>query len=207
MKGKKTKTRVNPVKLLRLIIIVMIICGILVGGGYMLGNRSGDGNRDTEISAVVLENALAPVSQLSTVTYKYTELGQYESSKDFYGTRIPFTTTKFIITFEGTIKAGVDMDKASFHVEEGKVMVTLPAPEILSHEIHQDSVKVFDEKNSIFNVLTVKDYAEFCDDQKKTVEKQARTKGLLTEARKQAVNAVEQLLAAVVPEDWEIIIE
>ena len=207
MSKKKTKVRLNPVKFLRLIIVVMLICGLLVGGGYFLGARSGNDKDEPEITAVVLESALSPVSQLSTITYEYTQLGQYESSKDFYGTKVPFTTSKFIITFEGTIRAGVDMSKARINVSEGKVMVILPEPEILSHEIHQDTVKVFDEKTSIFNMLTVTDYSRFCDDQKKIVEKQARTKGLLPEARKQAEAAVEQLLVAVVPEDWEVVIE
>ena len=77
------------------------------------------------------------------------------------------------------------------------VTVTLPQAEILSHEIDEDSVKIYDEKTSIFNAFTIEDYTSFYADQKKTVEKKARDKGLMSEAQTQAENAVRQLLDPV----------
>ena len=77
------------------------------------------------------------------------------------------------------------------------VTVKLPGAEILSHEIDEDSVKIYDEKTSIFNPFTVQDYTSFYADQKKTVEEKAREKGLLTEAQAQAEHAVRQLLEPV----------
>ena len=41
-----------------------------------------------------------------------------ESSNDFYGVKIPFTTKSFILTYDGTIKAGVDLEAA----EESSVL-------------------------------------------------------------------------------------
>ena len=206
MAREKAKVRINPVKFLKLIIVLIIICGLLVGAGYMLGKRLSVDNQREELSAVVLQNQIANIKELGTVTYEYTELGQYESSKDFYGTKIPFTTSKFIITYDGTIKAGIDMNLASVKIDEitQKIEIVVPAAKILSHEIHEDSVKVFDEKNSIFNALTVADYAGFYADQKKEVESKARAQGLLSQARTQAKLAVQELVTPVLPEGWEL---
>ena len=206
MAREKAKVRINPVKFLKLIIVLIVICGLLVGAGYMLGKRLSADNQREELSAVVLQNQIANIKELGTVTYEYTELGQYESSKDFYGTKIPFTTSKFIITYDGTIKAGIDMNLASVEIDEitQKIEIVVPAAKILSHEIHEDSVKVFDEKNSIFNALTVADYASFYADQKKEVESKAKTQGLLSQARTQAKLAVQELVTPVLPEGWEL---
>ena len=173
---------------------------MLLGGGWLLGRTSGGGSqKQEELSAIVLQNQISSMSELAVVTYTYTELGQYESSKEFYGVKMPFTTNRFLLTFDGVIKAGIDMTEVKVDVDSDTKTVTvkLPGAEILSHEIDEDSVKIYDEKTSIFNPFTVQDYTSFYVDQKKTVEEKAREKGLLTEAQAQAEHAVRQLLEPV----------
>ncbi|MDY3239121.1 MAG: DUF4230 domain-containing protein [Anaerovoracaceae bacterium] len=191
---------IRPVKTIKLLIVGILIGAALLGGGWLLGKTSGGGSRENvEISAIVLQNKISAMSELAVVTYTYTELGQYESSKEFYGVKMPFTTNRFLLTYDGVIKAGIDMTEVKVDVDQGvkTVTVTLPQAEILSHEIDEDSVKIYDEKTSIFNAFTIEDYTSFYADQKKTVEKKARDKGLLTEAQTQAENAVRQLLDPV----------
>ena len=191
---------IRPVKTIKLLIVGILIGAVLLGGGWLLGKTSGGGSRENvEISAIVLQNKISAMSELAVVTYTYTELGQYERSKEFYGVKMPFTTNRFLLTYDGVIKAGIDMTEVKVDVDQGvkTVTVTLPQAEILSHEIDEDSVKIYDEKTSIFNAFTIEDYTSFYADQKKTVEKKARDKGLLTEAQTQAENAVRQLLDPV----------
>lgn len=191
---------IRPVKTIKLLIVGILIGAVLLGGGWLLGKTSGGGSRENvEISAIALQNKISAMSELAVVTYTYTELGQYESSKEFYGVKMPFTTNRFLLTYDGVIKAGIDMTEVKVDVDQGvkTVTVTLPQAEILSHEIDEDSVKIYDEKTSIFNAFTIEDYTSFYADQKKTVEKKARDKGLLTEAQTQAENAVRQLLDPV----------
>ena len=191
---------IRPVKTIKLLIVGILIGAALLGGGWLLGKTSGGGSRENvEISAIVLQNKISAMSELAVVTYTYTELGQYESSKEFYGVKMPFTTNRFLLTYDGVIKAGIDMTEVKVDVDQSvkTVTVTLPQAEILSHEIDEDSVKIYDEKTSIFNAFTIEDYTSFYADQKKTVEKKARDKGLLTEAQTQAENAVRQLLDPV----------
>ena len=137
-------------------------------------------------------------------SYHYTNMAQFENSNDFYGVTIPFTTKKFILTYDGEIKAGVDLSRAKITLSGEAVTVTLPAATILSHEIFEDTVEVFDEKTSIFNPFTIEDFSSFQSDQKKAVEEKALNKGLLDEAARQARSSIQALLTPVLPKGYQI---
>ena len=67
-----------------------------MGGACFLGGRWSAGRSETaKIDTVVLQNQLSEIRELATVTYAYTNMAQFESSNDFYGVKIPFTTTSF----------------------------------------------------------------------------------------------------------------
>ena len=83
----------------------------------------------------------------------------------------------------------------------------IPEAEILSHEIDEDSMEVFDEKTSIFNPFTVEDFTSFQSDQKAAMEEKALSRGLLAEARAKAVSSVEQLFAAALPDTYTVTVQ
>jgi len=202
-----TRERVHPFKTVRYLLFGILICAA-VGTACFIGGRLSAGGSDApELSAVVLEQRLTDIRELATVTYAYTNMAQFENSSEFYGVTLPFTTKSFILTYDGEIKAGVDLSKAQVETGAASVTVTLPAAEILSHEIDQDSVEVFDEKTSIFNPFTVEDYSAFQRDQAAAMEKKATDRGLLTEAREKAVSAVRELLSQVIPETYTLKVE
>ena len=201
------KEPLHPLKTARSLWLGVLLCA-LVGGVCFLGGRWSAGQSGTtQIDAVVLQNQLTEIRELATVTYAYTNMAQFENSNDFYGVKIPFTTKSFILTYDGTIKAGVDLEAAEVSISGDTVTVTLPEAEILSHEIDEDSVEGFDEKTSIFNPFTVEDFTAFQADQKAAMEERALSSGLLEEARAKAVSGVEQLLSAALPESCTLEIQ
>lgn len=201
------KEPLHPLKTARSLWLGVLLCA-LVGGVCFLGGRWSAGQSGTtQIDAVVLQNQLTEIRELATVTYAYTNMAQFENSNDFYGVKIPFTTKSFILTYDGTIKAGVDLEAAEVSISGDTVTVTLPEAEILSHEIDEDSMEVFDEKTSIFNPFTVEDFTSFQSDQKAAMEEKALSRGLLEEARAKAVSSVEQLLAAALPETYTVTVQ
>ncbi|MCI5687387.1 DUF4230 domain-containing protein [Anaerovoracaceae bacterium 42-11] len=171
---------------------------------FLFGRSVGKSAGISEVDAVVLENKLTEISELASITYSYTNMAEFENSKDFYGIKLPFTTKGFIITYDGEIKAGIDLSKAEVSVSGQKVSITLPDAEILSHQIDEDSLEIFDETTSIFNPLKVTDYNSFNRDQKAEMEKKATEKGLLTEAKKKAADTVKGFILQLVPEDWTV---
>ena len=123
-------------------------------------------------------------------------ISSFENQVHFYGWKVPFTTKSFIISYDGVIKAGVDLTAVSVQVDEAAktVAVTLPESRILSHEIPEDSLEVFDENDNIFNPITIEDYAGFTKDQKEAMELRAAENGLLTSAEEKARTTVESFL-------------
>lgn len=184
--------------------IVILAALIVCAACFFVGKSIGSAPENREMSAVVLENKLTEISELASMTYSYTNMAEFESSKDFYGMKLPFTTKSFIITYDGEIKAGVDMADAKVTVRGHKVSVTLPDAKILSHEIDEDSIEVFDESVSIFNPLKVDDFKAFSKDQKSEMEKKAVDKGLLTNARTKAASSIKALLTQALDKEYTI---
>lgn len=203
-----TQARPRPVKALKYILLGLLLC-IAVGlCGFFAGQAALRNSQDNvRLDAVVIGNQLTQISELAAVNYQYTNMAQFTSSNDFYGVTIPFTTKKFILTYDGRIKAGVDLSQARIDVSEASVTVTLPAPRILSHEIDENSMEVFDEKTSIFNPFTVEDFSSFQADQKAEMERKAVEKGLLEQAAEKAAASVEGLLAPLLPTDTALTVK
>lgn len=197
----------GPVKTLRYLVVGVVLCAAVGLAGF-LGGRYAAGHQEApQLSAVVLEGRLAEISELASVTYTYTNMAQFENSDDFYGMKIPFTTKKFILSYDGTIKAGIDLGDVEIEVRDNDVTVTLPEAEVLSHEIDADSVEIFDEKTSIFNPFTIEDFTAFQAAQREVMEEKALQRGLLAQAREKAGNSVRLMLASVLPEEAQLTVQ
>lgn len=200
------KSPLRPSRLVKTLCLGAVLCA-LVGGLCFFGGRRSALHEETELSSVVVEQQLTDIRELATVTYAYTNMGQFENSNDFYGMKIPFTKKSFLLTYDGVIKAGVDLGSAEVKVKGNKVTITLPETKILSHQILKDSVEVFDEKDSIFNPFTIQDFTSFQKDQEQAMERKAQERGLLEEAQKRAVSSIRQMLESTLPEDYTLVIE
>ena len=127
MEETPEKTRSHPLKTAKALLLGAVLC-IVLGCACFIGGRlsAGSGSETPRLDAVVLETQIRDISELASVTYTYTNMAQFESSNDFYGVKIPFTTKSFILTYDGTIKAGVDLSQATVDVEGSTVRITLP---------------------------------------------------------------------------------
>lgn len=204
MSERNEREGFHPFKITKYLAIGIGLC-VLVGlGGFLAGKNATRREPAPELSAVVLEGQLAQISELASVTYGYTNMAQFENSNDFYGVTIPFTTKRFILTYDGTIKAGIDLRRAQVETGEKTIRVRLPAAQILSHEIDEDSVEIFDEKTSLFNPFTIEDFTSFQAEQKTAMEEKALARGLLEQAGKKAEDSVRMLLEPVMPKEMSL---
>lgn len=174
-------------------IVLIALAAVLFLGGIRLGRLlygTKVTQEKTKITEALLAGQLKKENELSTVTYFYTNMGKYENSIQVGSTSIPFTKKSFIISYDGKIKAGVDMNKVEVHLDGRVITVTVPEAEILSHEVDEGSVQVYDEKNSVFNGLSVEDVTGFEEDQKSKMEQKAVESGILKEAEENAKEAL-----------------
>ena len=145
----------------------------------------------------LLSQQIQDISELATVEYNYTNMGKFENQATFYGWKVPFTTKSFIISYDGKIKAGVDMTQVEVSVSKKKIKVTVPKAKILSHEIDEKSIEVFDETKNIFNQISITDYNQFAIDQKDKMEKSVKEKGLLEEAQKKVESTIKTFIKSL----------
>lgn len=173
--------------------IVILIVALLIA--FSVGKKNMEKEMTPTITSSLIKNKLVNAKELTTLKYYYTNVGEFENQNTFYGYKVPFTSKKFIVSYDGVINAEIDLDKIKVSVNDNNIKIKIPPTKILSHEIFEDSLKVFDERESIFNRIDIEDYNNFSKDQKKEVEKNAIKKGLLKEADTSAKRAIEDILS------------
>ncbi len=173
----------------------LILVAIIAVAGYFI-SKNIEVEEKITITSETVEASIREAKELTTTKYHYKNIASYENSQEFYGVELPFTKKRFLYTYSGTINAGVDLDQVNAKVDDDNkiITVTLPEATILSHEIDEDSIMMFDEKESVFNQLKLEDYSTFRAEEKGKVEAEALKKGLLTEANDQSKKAVEEIL-------------
>ncbi|MHA6603282.1 DUF4230 domain-containing protein [Aerococcus urinae] len=177
-------------KFLGALVIILGLLAVAFIGGHYLGKQ----DSQTEITSELVGNRLEQAKELTTTKYFYTNTASFENQRKFYNWNLPFTTKKFIVSYDGVIHVGIDLSAIDVKVQDQTIDVTLPEVKILSHDIDSDSVKVFDEEASIFNKMTVDDYANFTNEQKKASEEEAKDKGLLEAAKQNTERTIKEIL-------------
>ena len=110
--------------------------------------------------ADALRELLKPAEPMFTASYCYTDSDCYETHSEVWGRRVPFSTDSVIITCDGTICMSVDAGAIGYAVdpESMQITVTLPEPQIISHELDEDSIQYYDVKSSLFRSPSFADY-------------------------------------------------
>lgn len=183
------KTKNKKFTFVKIIFLLVLGCALFFGG--MLKMKK---DMTPKMTTDLINNRLEEAKELTTLKYHYTNMGQFENQNDFYGWKVPFTTKSFIVSYDGTIHAGVNLEKAVVGFGNNRIDIQIPNSIILSHEIDEESLKVFLEKDTIFNPIKIEDYNDFAKDQKKVVEEKAIKNGLLTEANEKAEKTIKELL-------------
>lgn len=196
------KQEFRPVRTLRrwsvTLAVLVLVAAVCFGLGFVKGGSKSD--TPPKLDAVVVQNRIEQMRQLATAKYYYTNMGQFEQHGEFYGVKLPFTTKRFIVSYDGVILAGVDLSDAEIDISDAQLTVTLPKAIVLSHEMEEESLQIFDETRNIFNPITIEDYNGFLADQKDAVEAKAVENGLLDEAVNNARAALTSLLQPMAEE-------
>lgn len=170
-------------------LVIIIIAGCAFFAGYGKGKLKDK----PEITSSSIENRLSAVKDLVTTEYHYKNMGSFDNQNTFYGWKVPFTEKKFILTYEGTIKLGVNLKNISVKIKGKDINIEIPDAKIISNEIDESSIKVFDEKTSIFNPIVIEDYKNFAEKQKKEVAENAVKKGIIAEADKNSAKVIKEI--------------
>ncbi|MDR2767649.1 MAG: DUF4230 domain-containing protein [Treponema sp.] len=180
--------------------LLFIIAALILAAGYLLGAGKSPGLRPpalettSDISAHTVVKEALPIGEYASLAYRYTSVVKDVSAKDLNGWTIPFTTRKYIFTYDGIMKLGIDASQIL--VEETpptgagdtksgppEIRVILPSVKILSHEIIDDSIEVFDQSQTIFNQIKVDEAFRVTADRKREMEEKALASDAVDDAK------------------------
>ena len=151
-----------------------------------------------EVSLDVINTSIQSIGELATLEYLYTDAGKFSDPKDFFGKDIPLaiTTKTFIAKWDGSIKAGIDVEKIFVEIEKEKkeIIVHIPKAEILPHEIDDESIETLDEKDGLFNPIKIDDIRQFDSTSKIAMEERAIENGILDKAQENAQVIIYKLI-------------
>lgn len=185
-----------------------VVVGLVVGAvvvTLLFTYNPPDQREGDEVDAAILMEEIAQISELATAEQSYTVAEKVSSSNTLFDlVDIPFTEKFFILTYTGSIKAGVNLDDASIAVEGTTARVTLPPAQILSDAIDTESFKTLHEQEGLFNPLHVDDVTQYLDKTRQEAEAAALAGDVLAEAQANAEESVRALLGAVLPEGYAI---
>lgn len=189
--------KVFSITRLKKFLIVFAALAVIIAaafcGGVLFQSKASE-QPEPEITAELISGELIGLAELAVLEYRYTNVGKYENRVDFYGWQVPFTEKSFIISYDGAVKLGIDADFIQVSVSDTQICIGLPEILILSHEILEDTIMVMDQSNSLFNRIKIEDYLEFAADQTAVMEEKIEQSDLISEARENARDRIEQLI-------------
>lgn len=143
------------------------------------------------------------IGELATQAAFCAEVNLTDSSVQLWGWNLPFTQSKYIYSYDVAIKAGCDFSQIEWKADkkEGKISVKLPEMKVLSCEIDPESFKVYHEKESVFNRITLEENNEAYKKLRDNAINSAIENGLFDNARANAELLITAFLRADYPED------
>lgn len=201
------------------IIAAVASIGIYVSGLDVFGNKSADTPaaaeeqyefivEETKVTTEVVEQALEQASDLVTLAYRYKSASTVSDVKKFFEIELPFTESRSVFTYTGTVRVGYDLSQIGIEVDNDAktITLTMPAQKIISNEIDFDSFEFIVDESSVFNPQKLSESTPAIDDLKKDAEKLVKDdKEFAAEAQKNAEVVLTSFLrAAEIGEDYTI---
>lgn len=178
--------------------VVGLVLGIV--GTLFISNYNPSDNIGASASAVF--GRIVEQNELVSVSQDYGIVDKQGDSASFFGLfDIPFTDNSFWYRYEGTLKAGVNLETAGIEARDNNLTITLDPAYIISNTPDMESSGVLEERNNVLNPIEVGDvdaFQRWCVEQS---EAQAVEGGLLDEAQAEAENQIRQLFYAALGED------
>lgn len=169
----------------------------VVGGlalAYLTGNLPLGGSRAVTVEEVRELNELSSVQWTQSVPVMEESGGSVMVPEFLRGESV-------VLIAVGEVRAGVDLgklQKEDVSVEEGRVTVDLPEPEILSSALDEERTEVYDRDQGLLNFNPDEDLeTEARRDAVRRIEASARENGILEDAEANAETGLRSFLRSL----------
>ena len=134
----------------------------------------------------IVESEFEGIDELSTIEYLFSDASRFTDSHQIGNWNVPLTEKSFSLKWNGVIKAGIHLEEVDYAVINSTIKVTIPSAEIFSYDVDEESVELLDEKNNVFNPISVDDKLKFDADTEQFMKERAIQNGILEKAQENA---------------------
>lgn len=189
--------KVLDIKFIIAVIIIILLCAVLV---YTRKEAKSNYVSDEKITEIGFENIGELVTQSVTTTTVRVE------TKDLklFNVSIPLTQSKYIYTYNTTIKAGINFSDVKWQLGDTddtshNIYVDIPEVKTLSADIDLDSFKVLHEENNIFSPITLTEHNDSLIQLRENALSDAINSGLYDRALDNAKTILTSFISQVYP--------
>lgn len=184
IKYENRKTLRTIIILLLVMIMVAAVCFTTIFAVKKLTDK-----KQPTITSASLYSKIEESSELTSAKMYYNGVLFYSEGNIPYLTQMSYN-----MTYSAEVRAGIDVSEIEIKVEDDRVVVDLPEPEIQDINIDPDSVKFFDKKNALFNWEEMEDGVDAIKYAKDDVEANANLEVLKEEALENSRTLIQGLL-------------
>ena len=189
--------KVLDIKFIIAVIIIILLCAVLV---YTRKEAKSNYVSDEKITEIGFEN----IGELATQSVTTTTVRVETKDLKLFNVSIPLTQSKYIYTYNTTIKAGINFSDVKWQLGDTddtshNIYVDIPEVKTLSADIDLDSFKVLHEENNIFSPITLTEHNDSLIQLRENALSDAITSGLYDRALDNAKTILTSFISQVYP--------
>lgn len=189
--------KVLDIKFIIAVIIIILLCAMLV---YTRKEAKSNYVSDEKITEIGFEN----IGELATQSVTTTTVRVETKDLKLFNVSIPLTQSKYIYTYNTTIKAGINFSDVKWQLGDTddtshNIYVDIPEVKTLSADIDLDSFKVLHEENNIFSPITLTEHNDSLIQLRENALSDAINSGLYDRALDNAKTILTSFISQVYP--------
>ena len=189
--------KVLDIKFIIAVIIIILLCAVLV---YTRKEAKSNYVSDEKITEIGFEN----IGELATQSVTTTTVRVETKELKLFNVSIPLTQSKYIYTYNTTIKAGINFSDVKWQLGDTddtshNIYVDIPEVKTLSADIDLDSFKVLHEENNIFSPITLTEHNDSLIQLRENALSDAINSGLYDRALDNAKTILTSFISQVYP--------
>ena len=175
----------------------ILLCAVLV---YTRKEAKSNYVSDEKITEIGFEN----IGELATQSVTTTTVRVETKDLKLFNVSIPLTQSKYIYTYNTTIKAGINFSDVKWQLGDTddtshNIYVDIPEVKTLSADIDLDSFKVLHEENNIFSPITLTEHNDSLIQLRENALSDAINSGLYDRALDNAKTILTSFISQVYP--------
>ena len=189
--------KVLDIKFIIAVIIIILLCAVLV---YTRKEAKSNYVSDEKITEIGFEN----IGELANQSVTTTTVRVETKDLKLFNVSIPLTQSKYIYTYNTTIKAGINFSDVKWQLGDTddtshNIYVDIPEVKTLSADIDLDSFKVLHEENNIFSPITLTEHNDSLIQLRENALSDAINSGLYDRALDNAKTILTSFISQVYP--------